>query len=335
MPRVRFPRRGSKSFSPRKRASHFNGRIQFWPEVEGDPQLLGFAGYKAGMTHLFYVEDREKVPEFGQEVKSPATVIDAPPMLICAVRAYNETHSGLKSMTEIWAKDITAEVSKTIKTPRKGASDKELEKLTAIADKVKSVRVLAATQPKLTSLSKNRADLVEIAVGGGSVQERLEYAKSLLGKQVKASDIFKPGESIDIAGVTKGRGFQGPVKRWGIRILQNKSRKTIRGVASIGPVSPRTIHPNVPRAGQTGYHHRTEVNKRIMMLGSDGDRLTPAGGFTSYGQVKGDYIVLRGSVMGPAKRLIRIRKLVREAKLPAEVPKVTYLNTEWKKEQGN
>jgi large subunit ribosomal protein L3 len=91
----------------------------------------------------------------------------------------------------------------------------------------------------------------------------------------------------------------------------------------------------VPRAGQTGYHHRTEVNKRIMMLGSDGDRLTPAGGFTSYGQVKGDYIVLRGSVMGPAKRLIRIRKLVREAKLPAEVPKVTYLNTEWKKEQGD
>jgi large subunit ribosomal protein L3 len=332
MPRVRFPRRGSKSFSPRKRASHFNGRIRYWPEVEGNPQLLGFAGYKAGMTHIFYVEDREKVPEFGQEVKSPATVIDAPPMLICAVRVYDETHNGLKTLTEMWAKEIPTGVSKTIKTLRKGASDEEPERLATIIDKVKEVRVLAATQPILTSLSKNRTDLIEIAVGGGSVQERLEYAKSILGKQVKASEVFKPGESIDIAGVTKGRGFQGPVKRWGVRIQQNKSRKTIRGIAVINPASPRTIHPNVPRAGQTGYHHRTEINKRIMMLGSDGERLTPEGGFTRYGHVKGDYIVLRGSVMGPAKRLIRIRKLVREAKLPTEAPRVTYLNTEWKKE---
>ncbi len=81
MPRPRSPRKGSKSFYPRRRASHFNGRIQHWPEVTEGPQLLGFAGYKAGMTHLYQIEDRAKVPEFGQEVKVAATIIEAPPML--------------------------------------------------------------------------------------------------------------------------------------------------------------------------------------------------------------------------------------------------------------
>jgi large subunit ribosomal protein L3 len=311
MPRPRSPRKGSKSFYPRRRASHFNGRIQQWPEVKEGPQLLGFAGYKAGMTHLYQVEDRAKVPEFGQEIKVAATVIEAPPMLICA-------------------KDLI----KSLKIKNTQDATKEMEKLVSIKDKAKEIRILAATQPKLASLEKNIPDIIEIKVGGGSIDQQIEYAKGLLGKTISASQVFKPGESIDLAGVTKGKGFQGPVKRFGIRIQQNKSRKTIRGVASIAPVSPRTIHPHVARAGQMGSHHRVDFNKRILLLGSDSARVSPTGGFNRYGVVKSDYIIIKGSVQGTPKRLIRMRKAIRETIYPKTAPQITYINTEWGKEKS-
>ena len=334
MPRPRAPRKGSKSFSPRRRASHFNGRIHKWPEVTEGPQLLGFAGYKAGMTHLYQVEDRAKVPEFGQEVKVAATVIEAPPMLICAVRSYKETYDGYKVLTEAWMAELTKDVAKALKAKKTIDSVKEMEKLTAIKDKASEIRIIAATQPKLSSLEKNVPDLIEIKIGGGSIEQQIDYAKGLLGKTVSASQVFKPGESIDLAGVTKGKGFQGPVKRYGVRIQQNKSRKTIRGVASIAPASPRTIHPHVARAGQMGTHHRVDFNKRILLLGSDSAKVSPAGGFNRYGPIKSDYMVIKGSVQGAPKRLIRMRKAVRETNYPQAAPQITYINTEWGKEKS-
>jgi large subunit ribosomal protein L3 len=334
MPRPRSPRKGSKSFYPRRRASHFNGRIQQWPDVTEGPQLLGFAGYKAGMTHLYQVEDRAKVPEFGQEVKVAATVIETPPLIICAVRSYKETYDGYKVITEAWMAEPPKNLVKAVKIKKALDTAKEMEKVVSVKDKIKEIRILAATQPKLASLEKNIPDLIEIKVGGGSIDQQIEYAKSLLGKTISASQVFKPGESIDLAGVTKGKGFQGPVKRFGIRIQQNKSRKTIRGVASIAPVSPRTIHPHVARAGQMGSHHRVDFNKRIILIGSDGARVSPKGGFNRYGQVKSDYIVIKGSVQGTPKRLIRMRKAIRETIYPKAVPHVTYINTEWGKEKS-
>ena len=102
MPRRRSPKRGSRSYSPRKKARKANGRVSFWPTLDTEPRLVGFAGYKAGMTHLFYVEDSRRVPEYGKEVKAPATVIDTPPMLVVAVRAYEKTHDGLQAISEAW-----------------------------------------------------------------------------------------------------------------------------------------------------------------------------------------------------------------------------------------
>jgi len=100
LPRTRSPKRGSRSYSPRKRARNINGRVSFWPSLDSGPGLVGFAGYKAGMTHLFYVEDRRRVPEYGKEVKAPATVIDTPPMMVVAVKAYEKTHDGLQALSE-------------------------------------------------------------------------------------------------------------------------------------------------------------------------------------------------------------------------------------------
>jgi large subunit ribosomal protein L3 len=100
---------------------------------------------------------------------------------------------------------------------------------------------------------------------------------------------------MDVVAITKGKGFQGPVKRWGVKLLPRKSRKTKRGVACIGPWKPARVLYTVPRAGQMGYHQRTEYNKRILKIGIDGKEVTPNGGFVRYGEVKGTYVIVDGS----------------------------------------
>jgi large subunit ribosomal protein L3 len=331
MPRVRSPKRGSLSYSPRKRARNPKGRVNHWPKLDGEPTLVGFAGYKAGMTHLFYIEDRQRVPEYGQEVKSAATVIDTPPMLVTAVRAYKKTQDGLMAMTEAWMQNQPRDLHRRITFATDPRPDEKFSEMDNKVDKIAELRIIAATQPKLASIPQKAPDLFEIPITGGSIEDQITYAKGLLGKTVTINDVFAPGEGIDIIAVTKGKGFQGPVKRWGIRILSHKSRKQKRAVASIGPWVPRTVFPQVPRAGQMGFHNRTEYNKRIMLMGEDNERVNPKGGFKNYGFVDGEYLLLKGSIAGPAKRLIKLRKTVRNTDYPEEAPQVTYLHTEWQK----
>lgn len=323
------------SYSPRVRARNPKSRVSHWPKLDGEPQLAGFAGYKAGMTHLFYIEDRRRVPEYGQEVKSAATVIDTPPMLVVAVRAYKKTQEGLQAMTETWMQNQPRDLHRRITFATDPRPNEKFSEIEVNIDRVVELRIIAATQPKLTSISQKTPDLMEIPVTGGSIEEQIEYVKDLLGKTVTINNVFSPGEGIDVIAVTKGKGFQGPVKRWGIRILSHKSRKQKRAVASIGAWVPRGVFPQVPRAGQMGFHNRTEYNKRIMLMGSDNERINPASGFKNYGFVDGDYLLLKGSVAGSAKRIIKLRKSTRNADYPEEAPQVTYLHTEWQKGGAN
>jgi len=140
-------------------------------------------------------------------------------------------------------------------------------------------------------------------------------------------DVFKEGQFVDVIAVSKGKGWQGVVKRWGVRILQDKSNKTKRGIGTLGAWGPGRILYTVPRAGQMGYHQRTEFNKRILRIGKDGKEITPEGDFLHYGPVKNSYILLAGSVPGPAKRLIRLRYPARPPKLILEKPpQITYVS---------
>jgi large subunit ribosomal protein L3 len=78
-----------------------------------------------------------------------------------------------------------------------------------------------------------------------------------------------------------------------------------------------------------GYFQRTEYNKRILKIGVDGSDVTPKGGFLRYGPVKGTYILLEGSVPGPAKRLVRLRYPARPPKEVSETPpKITNISLE-------
>jgi len=321
------PRRGSLAYLPRGRARRQAGRIRYWPEVEGSPMFLGSAGYKAGMTYVYLTDDRPNSPNYGKEIFSPVTIIDAPQMLVCAVRAYVETSSGLQTLTEAWMRDPPKNLRRAFPFPENFDPDKALKKIAESLDLVKELRVIMCTQPWLIGLKK-QPDIIEVKIGGHDVRQQLEYAKGLLGKTVRASDVFKEGQFIDVVAVTKGKGFQGPVKRWGVHLLPHKSRKTVRGIGCLGPWHPAHVMYTVPRAGQMGYAQRTEYNKRIIKMGSNGVEVTPKGGFLRYGVVHGDYLMLEGSIPGPAKRLIRLRHPVRPPKFPAAAPQITYVNVE-------
>ena len=84
---------------------------------------------------------------------------------------------------------------------------------------------------------------------------------------------------------------------------------------------------SVPRAGQMGFHQRTEYNKRILKIGTDGKEITPRGGFMRYGVIRGSYMLLEGSISGPEKRPIRIRYPARPPKqIPEEPPQITQIS---------
>jgi large subunit ribosomal protein L3 len=82
--------------------------------------------------------------------------------------------------------------------------------------------------------------------------------------------------------------------------------------------------------GQTGYQQRTEPNKRVLKLGEDGGEITPKGGFLHYGEVRNPYILVKGSIPGPAKRLVRIRPAVRQGEHKFRVPVIQHVSTQSK-----
>jgi len=281
------------------------------------------------MTHVFRIEDRKRSPNFGKEVMSAATVLETPPILVCAVRVLTRDSNGLRSFSEAWVKETPDELERIFTVPESFSSEENLKKIEEGLERAVKVRIVAITQPKSSSVPKKKPDIMEIEVGGGTAQQQFEYAKSLLGKTVASADLFKDGQYVDTVAVSTGKGFQGPVKRWGVRILQSKGRKTKRGIATLGPRNPHHITYSVARAGQMGFHQRTEYNKRILKIGADGKEVTPKGGFIRYGTIKGPYMLLEGSVAGTEKRAIRLRSPARPPRdIPQEPPQITYVSIE-------
>ncbi|KAA0007722.1 MAG: 50S ribosomal protein L3 [Thermoplasmata archaeon] len=324
MPAPHHPRRGSMGYSPRKRARSEVPHVKSWPDDGDTPKIQGFAGYKAGMTHAFIIDYRPTSTTSGKEVMVPVSVVETPPLKVAAVRGYKETAYGLKTLTEIWAEKIDSELSRRLPLPKKKTS-KDWKKL----KEADEIRVLVYTQPRLvSSVPKKKPELIELRVGGGSIDERVEYVKSLLGKEVTVKDVIKEGDMIDAIAVTKGKGFQGHVKRWGVKLLSHKNSKHRRMIGTAGSWNPSWIQATVPQAGQMGYHQRTEYNKRVLKIGENGEEITPAGGFPNYGVIRNHYLVIHGSIPGPAKRLVRLRDAVRYQRgVTVEKPEITYVST--------
>ncbi len=301
------PRRGSLAYLPRGRASHWAPRIRFWPEYYGPTRLLGFAGFKAGTSQVTVVDNRQGSLNYGKEVTFPVTVVETPPLQVTGLRFYETWNGGLRTLGEVWSSEQGKDLHRRIRTPEKFDESKGWEIVEAAKGRLTEIRAIVASQPRAAGIGRKAPDLFEVKIDGGTMGEKFDFGKKILGKEVKVSEVFKEGGEVDVISITKGKGIQGPVKRWGIKKLKHKSRKTVRGVGSIGPWHPHYVMYSVPRAGQMGFAQRTEYNKQILKMGDNGADVSPKGGFLRYGPVKTEYTVLRGTIPGPARRLVALR----------------------------
>lgn len=326
------PRAGSLAYYPRKRAKGIVPKYQSWPEYNGQPMLQGFAGYKAGMTHVIMIDDHKKSPTEGKEVMVPVTVIEIPAMTVAAIRVYVKDTYGKHPLTEVWAENLEALSGRITKAKTNNAA-KATEKINAAIGDVVEVMVLMYTKPtELTGIPKKVPDLMEIRVAGGSAQERFDYALSILGTDVDMKSLLSEGQFADITGITKGKGFQGAVKRFGITLRKRAHARTKkeRHIGTLGPWTPHHVRWQVPMPGQTGFQQRTEFNKRIIKIGENADEINPAGGFLHYGLVRSNYVLIKGSIPGPAKRLVRIRSATRMGEQKIQAPVVEYVSLQSK-----
>jgi large subunit ribosomal protein L3 len=323
------PRRGSLAFYPRVRAKSEEARLRNWPELNDNTSLLGFAGFKAGQIQVMTIDDKEKTPNFGKQLDNSSTVIATPPINIIGIRCYRKDLYGEKAFIDGYSKDFPKGLERKFKTKY---NEKSFETIESSIDLISSFFAIASVFPKKANLSQKKPFVFEIGVSGKDNKTKYEYLKGIIGKEIKISDVFQNGQLIDVSGITRGKGVEGPITRFGVKRKQHKSRKSVRALGTLGPISPAVVMYSVPRQGQRGFHQRTEYNKRILLVSSDVSSQTaslssklsinPPGGFKHFGLVTNDYIVVRGSIPGVPKRLVKMRQPIRNTTKKVIEPKV-------------
>merc|ERR1712066_325139 len=317
------PRHGSKGFLPKKRSKRHRGKPKSFPK--DDPSkpvhMTCFMGYKAGMSHIVREMDRPGSKNNKKEVVEAVTIIETPPMIAIGVVGYIETPRGMRALKTVWAEHIGEECKRRFYKNWSQSKKKAFTKsCTKWADDLGKMKILRRRQKK--------AHIMEVQLNGGSIADKVNFARDHFEKEVPVGAVFAQDEMIDIIGVTKGHGFKGVTSRWHTKKLPRKTHKGLRKVACIGAWHPSRIQFTVPRAGQKGYHHRTEINKKIYRIGEgykmkDGKliknnaatdydiadkSINPMGGFPHYGMVKQDFIMIKGCCIGPKKRTLTLRK---------------------------
>lgn len=321
MPRTRSPRAGSMQFWPRVRSRERTARVRTWPKSQ-DAKPLGFAGYKVGMTHLLVIDNNQHSLTKAREIFCPITVVECPPLKAASIKFYKNSQNISHLVSEVFADNVDKELEGVLTIPKKKGKE---------AENFDFVRLLCYTQPKLISIGKKIPELFEVALGGNKEQQ-LRLAKEKIGKEINISEVFKEGQQLDVHAITKGKGFQGPVKRFGITLRQHKSEKSRRNPGTLGAwraqghIMWRTAH-----AGKMGYHLRTEYNKQLIKIGSKPEEINAKGGFVDYGLIKSQYILIRGSMAGAKKRLVRFTEPIRPNKSTLkEAPQIAYVSTDSK-----
>ncbi len=309
MPETRSPRKGSKGVWPRKRASRMYPSIDSWRETD-ECKPLAFAGYKAGMTQVTMKDLRKTSPTKNQIISVPVTVIDTPPLLVLGARSYKRTVDGLNVLEEIGAsgEDIPKKLRDKVAFAEKdGFEEGDGEE----------VRLIVCTQPYRSGLGKKSPEVFEVPLGG-SFEEQKEYAEEKIGEELEVEDLFEEGEFIDAISVTKGKGYEGPVKRYGATVDRRKDENP-RHVGSMGSRGQGRVLHTAPQPGQHGFHRRTDECKHL--LGTfDAEDVNPEDGFNNYGLVKESSVLVKGSVPGPEKRLVIFRNSIKKgSKLPVEI----------------
>lgn len=305
MPTRSRPRFGSLQFYPRKRAVKRLPSVNWSPVNEkakiDSEGILGFIGYKVCMASAIVKDDTDKSMTKGKRVSVPVTILEVPNMKIFSVRFYKD---GKVLKDVIVSND--KELKKRVKVPKDVKKSEDLDKIQGFDD----IRVLVYSVVKQTGIKKS-PDIIELGIKGA---HKLDIVKNLIGKEIALGDVSYGG-LVDVRGLTKGKGLQGPVRRFGITLKASKSEKGVRRPGSIGPWHPAHVTFRVPMAGQLGMFSRVHYNLSVIDSGNVKEKdINKKGGFTHYGLIKGNYIILKGSVQGPQKRQILVTPAIRPNK---------------------
>jgi len=318
------------------------------------------------MTHVVREAEKPGSAINKKEVVECVTVVETPPLKVVGITGYIDTPNGPRSIKTVWAAHLSDEVrrryyrnwfsskkkafTKASKRWESAEGQQSIERDLAMLKKYsKTIRALCHTQMKGLSLRQKKAHLIEIQVNGGNISDKVDWVRGLFEKDIAVNTVFTEAEMIDCIGITKGRGYHGVTSRWHVKKLPRKTHKGLRKVACIGAWHPSRVAFSVARSGQKGYHHRTEINKKVYRVGAgyhtvDGKEvrnngataiditdksINPVGGFVHYGLVKSDFVMVKGGVCGPKKRCITLRKsLMKQTSRAALEPvKLKFIDT--------
>jgi large subunit ribosomal protein L3 len=211
-------------------------------------------------------------------------------------------------MTQVFAKDGTVEPATVIKAgpcvvlQAKGAQTDGYEALQlAFVEEtpIKANKALAGHYKKAGNVPPTRVRReVKVAAGGEGLKA---------GDQVLVGGVFKDGERVDVIGISRGKGFQGVVKRHNFRGgAATHGSMFHRAPGSIGASSfPSRVVKGMRAAGRMGGDRVTTRNLKIVQVDADNNML-----------------LVRGSVPGAPGTYIMVRKAVAAKKEPvAQVEK--------------
>ncbi|MCK5177834.1 MAG: 50S ribosomal protein L3 [Candidatus Aenigmarchaeota archaeon] len=319
MSQIHNPRRGSLAFRPKVKANRMYGKVKCVKHTQSI-KIEEFAGYKVGMTQVNYIYDKKDTPFHGKKVVKPVTIIEVPDLFVVGFRCYKNTPIGLDILKDIIDIDNKSILKRKMLISKKNTApkDKDLKEIeNKIAEnQVYDIKLLVHTLPQDSGMAKKKPELFEMHIGGDSIADKFKFAKEKINKTLTIKDFIEEGSFIDVIGVTKGKGFSGSVKRWGVTLLAKKSQKVIRKAGNLGPWHPAKTQATVPQMGQLGFFNRVIYNLRILKIIDEDNKeevfaklkIKP---FKKYGIMKSGFVIINGSVTGPAKRLIRMRKAIK------------------------
>lgn len=300
------PRYSSLQYWPRKRARKALPRVN-WPAIPSDKSgLLGFISYKVSMDSASLLDKTSDSMTKNKKIIVPVSILECPNMKIFSVRFYKNN-----SLVGEIIVDNNKLLKKLIKVPKTLANFQE-------AHDYDDVRILAYSKAEDTDI-KNTPDLTEIGLAG-TKEQKLEFAKSHINKEIPIEEFISNISLVDIRGLTKGKGLCGPVKRFHIGLKGHKSEKGVRRPGSLAPWHPARVTFHTPMAGQFGMFTRVILNNKVLAHGKITEKnINKKSGFKHFGNIKTSYVIIKGSVQGPAKRQLLLTRCLRPNKAQSKL----------------
>ncbi|XP_076607948.1 uncharacterized protein LOC143333663 [Chaetodon auriga] len=214
---------------------------------------LGFLPRKKRRRH-------REVKKKKKEVVEAVTMVETPPIIVVGIVSYMKTPRGLRFFKTIFAEHVSDECKRRFcknryKSKKKAFTKyckkwqdeegkKQLEKdFAAMKKYCQVIRVIAHTQKSLPSLRQKKSRLMEVQLNGGSISDKVDWAREKLEQAVPVNTVFTQDAKVDVTGVTKGHRHKAsrPTHRERSSSPTRRSARTSRPVSSSSPKHSTTM----------------------------------------------------------------------------------------------